>query len=163
MGNPFHFYICIIVWWIKRKKLSLFIRHDDQLQQIIKGGIRLSSEKVLEGNYSVVIKAAPGDKMVTSWFLASSFDGIFSDFTFDPPDNDTNVEMKGIAHSTINGKLTTGSDSKVVSTALPQSTTFTGGDTMEYMNETFLCNYTTDLQTGTLVYETLLHNGPSAQ
>lgn len=134
-------------------KLSLFIRHDDQLQQIIKGGIRLSSEKVLEGNYSVVIKAAPGDKMVTSWFLASSFDGIFSDFTFDPPDNDTNVEMKGIAHSTINGKLTTGSDSKVVSTALPQSTTFMEGDTMEYMSETFDITTPESLEENSTLFE----------
>ncbi|XP_063447918.1 uncharacterized protein LOC134727466 [Mytilus trossulus] len=115
----------------KDETLSLFIRHDDQLQNIIKGGVKLSSQKILEGNYSTILKAAPGNQMVTSWFLASNFDSVFSDFVFSPPDNDSNVEMEGIANSVAVPIMTSTARSKTFTEVNSDSTDFITTDEWE--------------------------------
>ncbi|XP_052073991.1 uncharacterized protein LOC127711867 [Mytilus californianus] len=112
----------------KDDTLSLFIRHDDQLQHIIKGGVKLSSHKILEGNYSTILKAASGNQMVTSWFLASNFDSVFSDFVFSLPDNDSNVEMEGIGNSLAVPILTSTTRSKMFTAETTYSTDLKADD-----------------------------------
>lgn len=69
---------------VDRDKISLIIRHDDNLRSVIKGGILAEGSTLRPGNYTIGIKTVLGKNMVSTIFFGSDRNAVLSDFVYTP-------------------------------------------------------------------------------
>ncbi|XP_062567667.1 uncharacterized protein LOC134229900 [Saccostrea cucullata] len=106
-------------------KISLLIRHDDNLRSVIKGGILVENKDLRNGNYTVNIKSVLGLNMVSTIFFGSDKDSVVSNFEYTPEkrvnssfkewNDKSDYRSKNITNSVDNENLTMTTESTHIS------------------------------------------------
>jgi hypothetical protein len=72
---------------VNNDRINLIIRHDDNIKNVIKGGILVEKKGLRRGNYTVKIKSVLGNNMVTTIFFGSDKTSVDSHFEYTPEKN----------------------------------------------------------------------------
>lgn len=69
---------------VNKDRIDLIIRHDDNIKNVIKGGILVENKELRRGNYTIKIKSVLGKNMVSTIFFGSDKTCIESHFEYTP-------------------------------------------------------------------------------